>query len=124
MRSAGTRTAASSPRPHRQQQGGRRRGRSWTVSPDGKVFTFALKADVIFPSGKAATAEDAAFSLQRVVRPNKTLGFIITQFGFTRDNVETLVQATDPPDPAPRAARHAVHQLRAFLPAATSAMPG
>src|SRR3954453_21293308 len=33
---------------------------SWTVSPDGRVFTFVLKPDVIFPSGKAATAEDAA----------------------------------------------------------------
>jgi peptide/nickel transport system substrate-binding protein len=69
---------------------------SWTVSPDGKVFTFTLKPDVIFPSGKAATAEDAAFSLQRVVKLNKTPGFIITQFGFTKDNVDTLIKATDP----------------------------
>jgi len=68
---------------------------SWTVSPDGRVFTFVLRSDVIFPSGKAATAEDAAFSLQRVVRLNKTPGFIITQFGFTPDNVDTLIKATD-----------------------------
>ncbi|MFL5255660.1 MAG: ABC transporter substrate-binding protein [Rhodopila sp.] len=67
---------------------------SWTVSPDGRVFTFVLKPDVIFPSGKAATAEDAAFSLQRVVRLNKAPGFIITQFGFTPDNVDTLIRAT------------------------------
>ncbi|HYZ21394.1 MAG TPA: ABC transporter substrate-binding protein, partial [Rhodopila sp.] len=68
---------------------------SWTVSEDGKVFTFRLKPDVVFPSGKAATAEDAAFSLQRVVKLNKTPGFIITQFGFTRDNVDTLIRAID-----------------------------
>jgi peptide/nickel transport system substrate-binding protein len=68
---------------------------SWTVSDDGKVFTFRLKPDVMFPSGKAATAEDAAFSLQRVVKLNKTPGFIITQFGFTRDNVDTLIRAID-----------------------------
>src|ERR1700742_819353 len=24
---------------------------SWTVSPDGRIFTFTLKPDVIFPSG-------------------------------------------------------------------------
>ncbi len=70
--------------------------KSWTISPDGKVFTFKLRPDVVFPSGKAATAEDAAFSLQRVVKLNKTPGFIITQFGFTKDNVETLIKAVDP----------------------------
>jgi peptide/nickel transport system substrate-binding protein len=68
---------------------------SWTVSADGKVFTFKLKTDAVFPSGKALTAEDAAFSLQRVVMLNKTPGFIITQFGFTKDNVEKLIRATD-----------------------------
>src|SRR5690349_15794679 len=68
---------------------------SWTVSPDGRVFTFVLKPNVKFPSGKAATAEDAAFSLQRVVKLNKTPGFIITQFGFTKDNVEALIKAVD-----------------------------
>jgi len=68
---------------------------SWTVSLDGKIFTFILNPDVVFPSGKAATAEDAAFSLQRVVKLNKTPGFIITQFGFTKDNVDTLIKAID-----------------------------
>ena len=68
---------------------------SWTVSPDGKKFTFKLKSDAVFPSGKTLTAEDAAFSLQRVVMLNKTPGFIITQFGFTKDNVGQLIKATD-----------------------------
>jgi peptide/nickel transport system substrate-binding protein len=68
---------------------------SWTVSKDGKVFVFKLRTNVFFPSGKAATAEDAAFSLQRVVKLNKTPGFIITQFGFTKDNVDSLIRAID-----------------------------
>lgn len=68
---------------------------SWTVSADGSTFTFKLKDDAFFPSGKALTAEDAAFSLQRVVKLNKAPGFIITQFGFTRDNVDQLIRATD-----------------------------
>ena len=40
------------------------------------------------------TAEDAAFSLQRAVKLNKTPGFILTQFGWNADNVEKLIRAT------------------------------
>ncbi|MBV9538101.1 MAG: ABC transporter substrate-binding protein [Acidisphaera sp.] len=68
---------------------------SWDVSSDGKEFTFHLKQDAVFASGKPLTAEDAAFSFQRVVMLNKTPGFILTQFGFTKDNVEKLITATD-----------------------------
>ena len=69
---------------------------SWTVSADGTLFTFTLKNDAVFPSGKPLTAEDAAFSLQRVVKLNKTPAFIITQFGFTKDNVDSLIVAKSP----------------------------
>jgi peptide/nickel transport system substrate-binding protein len=68
---------------------------SWTVSPDGLTFTFHLRRGVAFDSGKPVTAHDAAFSLQRVVTLNKTPGFIVTQFGFTPDNVEKLIRALD-----------------------------
>ena len=67
----------------------------WEISPDGREFTFHLVKDAFFPSGKALTAEDAAFSLQRVVKLNKTPGFILTQFGLTKDNVDRLIRATD-----------------------------
>jgi peptide/nickel transport system substrate-binding protein len=67
----------------------------WDVSADGKEYTFHLTQGAVFASGKPLTAEDAAFSLQRTVMLNKTPGFILTQFGFTKDNVEKLVQATD-----------------------------
>lgn len=69
---------------------------SWTISPDGRTFTFTLKNDAVFASGKTLTAEDAAFSLQRVVKLNKTPGFIVTQFGFTKENVDDLIKATGP----------------------------
>jgi peptide/nickel transport system substrate-binding protein len=68
---------------------------SWTVSPDGTTFTFKLKTNAKFPSGKTLTAEDAAFSMQRVVKLNKTPAFIITQFGYTKDNVDKLIVAKD-----------------------------
>lgn len=68
----------------------------WTISPDGKTFTFTLVDNAKFASGNPVTAEDAAFSLQRVVKLNKTPGFIITQFGYTPDNVDKLIVAKGP----------------------------
>jgi peptide/nickel transport system substrate-binding protein len=66
----------------------------WTISEDGLVFTFQLKRGVLFESGKPVTAEDAAFSLQRAVKLNKTPAFILKQFDFTADNVEKLIHPT------------------------------
>jgi peptide/nickel transport system substrate-binding protein len=42
------------------------------------------------------TAEDAAFSLQRVVILDKTPAFLLDQLGWTKDNVKDLVRATAP----------------------------
>ena len=57
------------------------------VSSDGLNFTFHLRRDAKFDSGKPVTAQDAEFSFHRIVQLNKTPAFIITQFGFTKDNV-------------------------------------
>ncbi len=38
----------------------------WTVSPDGRVYTFAVRAGVTFSDGTALTAADFAYSLERV----------------------------------------------------------
>ena len=69
---------------------------SWTVSEDGRTFTFKLRPGLKFHSGNPLTAEDVAFSLQRVVRLNKTPAFLITQLGWTPANVGDLVTAVDP----------------------------
>jgi len=68
----------------------------WEVSSDGKTFTFHLTKDARFPSGKPMTSADAEFSLHRAVTMNLTPGFILTQFGFTKDNVAQLIRTTDP----------------------------
>ncbi len=65
----------------------------WEVSKDGLTFTFQIHKGVLFESGKPLTAEDVAFSLQRVVKLNKTPGFILTQFGWNADNVEKMITA-------------------------------
>jgi len=66
---------------------------SWEVSEDGKTITFTLREGVKFHSGNPVTAEDAAFSLQRAVILNKTPAFILTQFGFTPENVAQTIKA-------------------------------
>ena len=66
---------------------------SWVVSDDGKSITFTMREGVNFHSGNPVTAEDAEFSLRRVVQLNKTPAFILTQFGFTPENIEETIVA-------------------------------
>jgi len=42
---------------------------SWTVSPDGKTFTFKLRADGKWSDGSPVTADDYVFSWRRLVDP-------------------------------------------------------
>jgi len=69
---------------------------SWEVSEDGKTYVFKIRDGITFHSGNPLTAEDVAFSLQRVVKLDKSPAFILTQFGFTADNVEEKIRATGP----------------------------
>jgi peptide/nickel transport system substrate-binding protein len=68
---------------------------SYDISDDGKTITFKLRPGLKFHSGNPVRAEDVAWSLQRVVKLNKTPAFIITQFGWNADNVDSLVKAVD-----------------------------
>ena len=42
---------------------------SWTVSEDGKTYTFKLRGDVSFCDGKKMTADDVVYSLKRWIDP-------------------------------------------------------
>ena len=64
---------------------------SWAVSDDGMTYTFKMKSGITFSSGNPVTAEDAALSLRRVVKLNKTPAFILTQFGLTPENVDQTI---------------------------------
>jgi peptide/nickel transport system substrate-binding protein len=66
---------------------------SWSVAEDGVTYTFRMRPGVTFASGNPVRAEDAAFSLQRVIKLDKTPSFILTQFGFTPENVEERIRA-------------------------------
>lgn len=68
---------------------------SWEISEDGKTITFTMAEGHTFASGNPVTAKDAEFSLRRAVQLNKTPSFILTQFGFTPENVEETIVAPD-----------------------------
>ena len=66
---------------------------SWSVSEDGLTFSFKIKSGITFSSGNPLTAEDAAYSLKRAIKLDKTPAFILGQFGFTKDNVDQMIKA-------------------------------
>ena len=68
---------------------------SWNVAEDGKTYTFKIKPGLKFASGNPVTARDAEYSLRRVVKMQSRSAFILTQFGFTADNVDAWIKATD-----------------------------
>ena len=68
---------------------------SVAVSDDSKTFTFKIRSGMKFSSGNPVTAGDAAFSLQRVIKLEKTPVFLISQLGWTKDNIDTMVTAPD-----------------------------
>jgi peptide/nickel transport system substrate-binding protein len=67
----------------------------WTVSPDGKLITLKVRADATFSSGNLVTAEDAAWSIQRIIKMGQVGSTDLALWGFTKDNVDKLVRATD-----------------------------
>ena len=68
---------------------------SYTASEDGKTITFKIRKGLTFASGNPLTAADAAYSLQRVVKLDKTPAFLITQLGWSKENVDQMVTAPD-----------------------------
>lgn len=68
---------------------------SWEISDDGLTYTFKLKPGIKFASGNPITAEDVAWSFERVVKLDKSPAFILTQFGLTADNVSETAKAVD-----------------------------
>jgi peptide/nickel transport system substrate-binding protein len=68
---------------------------SVTVGDDGKTFTLKMRSGMTFASGNPVTAKDAAFSLQRVIKLEKTPVFLLSQLGWTKDNIDQMVTAPD-----------------------------
>lgn len=68
---------------------------SWSIAPDGRSLSFRLRSGVKFQTGNPLTAEDAAWSLRRVLKLNLALASPWKSYGFSAQNVDALVRATD-----------------------------
>ena len=79
----------SKPRPYLAQ--------SYSVSSDGKTFTFKLNPNARFSNGDPVTAGDVVYSFERVVNlPNDPASWLVTQMGFTPKNIDQYIKAVDP----------------------------
>lgn len=68
---------------------------SWEIAADGLSYTFKIRKNVSFATGNKLTADDVVFSLKRVVTLNKGPAFIISQFGFTPENIDQTIRKVD-----------------------------
>ncbi|MET0171764.1 MAG: ABC transporter substrate-binding protein [Agrobacterium vaccinii] len=68
---------------------------SWTISDDGKTFTFKIRDGARFHSGNPVTARDVEWSLHRLVKLGLAPSTDLRQWGFSAKNVDQLIRATD-----------------------------
>jgi len=70
---------------------------SFTASPDGKTFTFALRRGVKFASGNPFTSADVAFSLNRDNNINAGAANVMAGLSVSTPDAFTVVVTS--PDP-------------------------
>ena len=87
----------------------------WTVSADGKTITLKMRDDATFSSGNPVTAEDAAWSIQRIIKMGQVGSTDLALWGFTKDNVDKLVRAEDAAHACNRAADRGEHRPRSRI---------
>ena len=63
----------------------------WEANDEDKSITFTIREGATFHSGNPVRPEDVLFSFKRVVALDLTPAFILTQLGWTADNIEEMV---------------------------------
>ncbi len=66
---------------------------SFTVTPDGKQFTFKIRKGIKFHSGNPLTAEDVAYSFKRLLLLDREPSGNLKQIGMTKENIENNARA-------------------------------
>lgn len=66
----------------------------WVADDAAKTITFTLR-DATFASGNPVRPEDVVFSFSRVIKLNLTPAFILTQLGWTPENMADMVTVAD-----------------------------
>lgn len=74
---------------------------SWTISPDGTVYTFTLRDGIVFSNGDAMTAADVVFSFNRMKNLKGNPAFLAdTIKSVAAPDDKTVVLTLTQPDPA------------------------
>ncbi len=68
---------------------------SWEISDDGLVYTYTLRDDVTFASGRPVTSEDVKYSWERVLTMNGCGAYVLLD-GFYDP---PLIESLETPDP-------------------------
>jgi peptide/nickel transport system substrate-binding protein len=70
--------------------------KNWSVSPNGKVYTFHLRPGVKFSNGQPVTAQDVVFSLNNFGNPkvNQVMSVVATGYGNAKAMNSHTVQVT------------------------------
>ena len=68
---------------------------SWDISEDGLVYTYNLRDDVTFASGRSVTAEDVKYSWERVLTMNGCGAFVILD-GFYDPPLISSIETPEP----------------------------
>lgn len=67
----------------------------WELAEDGKTWTFYLRDGLKFANGDPLTAEDVAWSLQRVVKLEKSPAWLFTDvLGLTKESITAIDDQT------------------------------
>jgi oligopeptide transport system substrate-binding protein len=67
---------------------------SWTISPDGLTYTFALRDDIFWSNGDAVSAQDFLTSFQWLLDPSHAFEFAYLQFSI--DNAAEVAAGLAP----------------------------
>jgi len=69
---------------------------SWTISPDGLIYTFRLRPGLKWSDGSPLTSEDFAWSARRLVTPATAARF--ASFFYPVKNARAIVRGQMPPE--------------------------
>ena len=68
---------------------------SWQFGIDGNNITFMIKPGAVFASGNPVRPEDVIFSMSRAVKLKKGPAFILSELGWTAENVDSFLKKVD-----------------------------
>ncbi len=58
--------------------------RSWDISPDGCIYTFHLRTNLVWSTGEPITADDVVYSWMRALNPATASDYAGTIFLFEK----------------------------------------